>query len=82
MTSLCGQQKTGIKDSLLLLVILKLLSLNLNKTGTSQVGAISKAQKAQNIFLEKNLKFSKKKFSFGKCRTVPKNVKEGTLFDL
>ena len=54
----------------------------LNKTGTSQVGAISKAQKAQNIFLEKNLKFSKKKFSFGKCRTVPKNVKGGTLFDL
>ena len=32
------------------------------KTGTSQVGAISKAQKAQNIFLEKNLKFSKKIF--------------------
>ena len=52
-----------------------------NKTGTSQVGAISKAQKAQNIFLEKNLKFSKK-ISFGKCRTVPKNVKGGTLFDL
>ena len=25
----------------------------LNKTGTSQVGAISKSQKAQNIFLEK-----------------------------
>ena len=24
-----------------------------NKTGTSQVGAISKSQKAQNIFLEK-----------------------------
>ena len=47
-----------------------------NKTGTSQVGAISKAQKAQNFFLEKNLKFSKKN-SFGKCRTVPKNVKGG-----
>ena len=53
-----------------------------NKTRTPQVGAISKAQKAQNIFfLEKNLKFSKKN-SFGKCRTVPKNVKGGTLFDL
>ena len=47
-----------------------------NKTGTSQVGAISKAQKAQNIFFGKNLKFSKKN-SFGKCRTVPKNVKGG-----
>ena len=53
----------------------------LNKTGTSQVGAISRAQKAQNIFLEKNLKFSKK-ISFGKCRVVPKNVKGETLFDL
>ena len=31
-----------------------------NKTRTSKVGAISKAQKAQNIFFEKNLKFSKK----------------------
>ena len=51
-------------------------SFNINKTGTSQVGAISKAQKAQNIFLEKILKFSKK-ISFGKCRTVPKNVKGG-----
>ena len=49
---------------------------NYNKTGTSQVGAISKAQNAQNIFLEKNLKFSNK-FSFGKCRTVPKKVKRG-----
>ena len=46
-----------------------------NKTGTSQVSAISKAQKAQNIF-GKNLKVSKK-ISFGKCRTVPKDVKGG-----
>ena len=37
-----------------------------NKTGTSKVGAMSKAQKAQNIFFGKNLQ---------------KNVKEGTLFD-
>ena len=28
-----------------------------SKTGTSKVGATSKAQKAQNIFLKKNLKF-------------------------
>ena len=48
----------------------------MNKTGTSQVGAISQAQKAQNVFFGKNLKFSKKN-SFGKCRTVPKNVKGG-----
>ena len=31
-----------------------------NKTGTSQFGAISKAQKAQNIFLEKTSNFRKK----------------------
>ena len=49
----------------------------MNKTGTSQVGAISKAQKAQNIFFEKKLEISEKKISFGKCRTVPKNVKGG-----
>ena len=54
-----------------------LVKIIMNKTGTSQVGAISKAQKAQNIFFEKKLKFSKKKISFGKCRTVPKNVKGG-----
>ena len=48
-----------------------------NKTGTSQVGAISKAQKAQNIFLGKKLEIFGKKISFGKCRTVPKNVKGG-----
>ena len=46
----------------------------MNKTGTSQVGAISKAQKAQNIFFWKNLKFWKKIFfrkmsrSAGKCK--------------
>ena len=33
-----------------------------NKTGTSQVGAISKAQKAQNIFLEKKLEIFEKFF--------------------
>ena len=47
-----------------------------NKTRTSKVGAISTAQKAQNIFLEKN-RNSRKFFSLGKCRTVPKNVKGG-----
>ena len=49
----------------------------INKTGTSQVGAISKAQKAQNIFFWKKLEIFEKNFSFGKCRTVPKNVKGG-----
>ena len=44
---------------------------------TSKVGAISKVQKAQNIFFGKKLEFFTKIFSFGKCRTVPKNVKGG-----
>ena len=48
-----------------------------NKTGRSQVGAISKAQKAQNIFFGKKLEIFEKNFSFGKCRRVPKNVKGG-----
>ena len=48
-----------------------------NKTRTPQVGAISKAQKAQNIFFGKKLEIFGKKVSFGKCRTVPKNVKGG-----
>ena len=46
-----------------------------NKTETSKVGAISKAQKAQNIFFEKNLKFLK-------CRIVQKNVKWRTFLDI
>ena len=50
-----------------------------NKTGTSKVGAISKAQKAR-LFLKKNEIFDF--FSFRKCRIVPKNVKEWTLWAL
>ena len=52
---------------------------NINKTGTSQVGAISKAQKAQNIFLEKNLKFSKRKF-FRKMSHSAEKCKRGDPF--
>ena len=37
---------------------------------------MSKAQKTQNIFFGKKLKIFEKN-SFGKCRTVPKNVKGG-----
>ena len=36
-----------------------------------------KNQKAQNIFFGKKLDIFEKKFSFEKCRTVPKNVKGG-----
>ena len=54
-----------------------LFNSNERKTRTSKVGAISKAQKAQNIF-GKKLEF----FSFEKRRIVPKNVKGGTLLDL
>ena len=52
----------------------------LNKTRTSEVGAISKAQKAQNIFWEKNLKVLKIFFSFKKSRIVLKNVKGGPFW--
>ena len=33
------------------------LTINPNKTGTSKVGAITKAQKSAKLFFEKNLKF-------------------------
>ena len=44
-----------------------------NKTGTSQVGAISKAQKAQNIFCGKKLEIFEKKFlseNVAQCRKM------------
>ena len=44
---------------------------NFNKTGTSKVGAISNAQKAQNIFFWKKLEISEKK--------TKKKSKGGTL---
>ena len=34
-------------------------------------------EKRKTFFLEKNLKFCETFFSFGKCRTVPKNVEGG-----
>ena len=37
-------------------------------------------KKRKTFFCEK-LEIFEKKISFAKCRTVPKNVKEGTLFD-
>ena len=51
-----------------------------NKTGTSKVGAISKAQKAQNIFFGKKIELFEKMF-LSKNVAVTKNVKEGTLLD-
>ena len=54
-------------------------SLKQNKTRTSKVGAISKAQKAQNNFLEKHEIFEK--ISFKKSHNAEK-CKRGTLLDL
>ena len=48
-----------------------------NKTRTSKVGAISKAQKAQNFFLEKNLKFLI--FFFRKLSHSAEKCKRGTI---
>ena len=56
----------------------KTVSLGYNKTGTSKVGAISKAQKAQKNFFEEKLEIFEF-FSFRNCRIVPKNVKGGPL---
>ena len=52
-----------------------------NKTGTSQVGAISKAQKGQNIFFWKKLEIFEKKF-FRKMSHSAEKCKRGALFDL
>ena len=52
-----------------------------NKTGTSQVGAISKAQKAQNIFFGKKLEIFEKNF-FREMSHSAEKCKRGTLFDL
>ena len=49
-------------------------TVDLNKTRTSKVGAIFKAQKAQKTFLKKTQFLI---FSFEKSRIVPKNVKGG-----
>ena len=49
-----------------------------NKTRTSKIGAISKAQKAQNIFWKKIEIFEI--FFFQKSRIVPKNVKGGPFW--
>ena len=59
-----------------------MLILMTNKTGTSQVGAISKAQKAQKKIFWKKTWIFEKKISFKKSRIVPKNVKGGTLCDV
>ena len=51
----------------------------MNKTGTSQVGAISKAQKAQNIFFGKKLEIFEKKF-FRKMSHSAEKCKRGDPF--
>ena len=79
---LCGSVSQGLHVKGYSVVDVYGSSVFENKTRTSKVGAISKAQKAQNIFLEKNFENFEKFFSFGKCRTVPKNVKGGPFFDL
>ena len=71
-----GKQKNTERNKLFVFAFLQ----PQNKTRTPQVGAISKAQKAQNIFFGKKLEIFEKKCrkkTFGKCRTVPKNVKGG-----
>ena len=73
----CGIEGAKIKNPEPHLRREQRLTLIRNKTRTSKVDAISKAQKAQNIFLKKT-KFSKF-FYFGNSLKVPKNVKGGPL---
>ena len=51
-----------------------------NKTGTSQVGAISKPQKAQNIFFGKKLEIFEKKMFFRKMSHSAEKCKRGDPF--
>ena len=57
-----------------------LLIANTNKTGTSKVGAISKAQKAQKTFLEKKLEIFD--FFFQKMSHSAEKCERGTLWAL
>ena len=57
------------------------VSASVNKTGTSKVGAISEAQKAQKKFLEKNWNFWKI-FFFQKKSHSAEKCKRGILLDL
>ena len=50
-----------------------------NKTRTPIVGAIFKAQKAQNLFLEKNLKFLNFFRKMSQCRKMEKGDPVGLL---
>ena len=54
----------------------------MNKTGTSKVGAISKAQKAQKIFFGKKIEIFEKFFFFQKKSHSAEKCKRGTLLDL
>ena len=53
--------------------------LETNKTGTSKVGAISKAQKAQNIFFGKKLEIFEKFFLSKNVAQCRKNQKGDPL---
>ena len=55
------------------------LKFNLTRRERLKSALYLRLKKRKTFFLEKNLKFSKKN-SFGKCRTVPKNVKGGPFF--
>ena len=59
-------------------------NVNINETRRERLKSALylRLKKRKTFFLEKNFEIFGKKISFGKCRTVPKNVKGGTLFDL
>ena len=55
------------------------MEVSVNKTGTSKVGAISKAQKAQNIFFGKKLEIFENFFLSKNVAQCRKKSKRGTL---
>ena len=79
------EKKRIFSDTMLLLALRKIVNTSFwlekssNKTGTSQVGAISKAQKAQNIFFGKKLEIFEKKF-FRKMSHSAEKCKRGDPF--
>ena len=66
---------------MILVVRIKIIGIYINKTRTSKVGAISKAQKAQNIFFEKKLDIVEF-FFIRKMSHSAEKCKRGTLWDL
>ena len=72
------------KDFFNVVIIFKISSTTKGRTRRERLKSALylRLKKRKTFFFGKKLEIFEKKISSGKCRTVPKNVKEGTLFDL